>query len=107
MTDIERREKVIRGLECCARNKYKDVCPECDYFSDCLGEGGMAARLAHEALKIIKVQEPTNVVERPREFVCPKCGLRLAGRSTDDCVLLETDETPNFCWRCGQAVKWE
>ena len=104
MTDAEKRAKVINGLECCISGV---TCEDCPYA---LPEDGTCETLDWmliDALELLELQEPADVVERPREFVCPKCGLRLAGRSTDDCVQLETDETPNFCWRCGQAVKWE
>lgn len=55
--------KVIQGLECCARSKFFDKCDECSYFSDCLGEAGTCARIASEALELIKAQEPRLIVK--------------------------------------------
>ena len=52
-------------------------------------------------------QEPKEVDEWPDEFLCPTCKTRLAGHGSDDSVLLDTNDTPNFCWVCGQAVKWD
>jgi hypothetical protein len=66
-----------------------------------------SARIIDDAIDLLKRQEPIEVDEWPNEFLCPMCKTRLAGHSHDDCVLLETDDTPNYCWLCGQAVKWE
>lgn len=52
------REKVIAGLECCSRSKLMDKCHECPYFSSCGTEGGSFAEIAHDALALLKAQEP-------------------------------------------------
>ena len=64
-------------------------------------------RIIGDSLALLEKLGPMEVSEWPDEFLCPTCKTRLAGRSSDDCILLETNETPNFCWVCGQAVKWD
>lgn len=53
------RNKVVEGLECCARSKSLDKCDQCPYFFDCLGEAGACARIASEALELIKILDVT------------------------------------------------
>ena len=61
-------------------------------------------------LKAQEVVEP-----EPKEVIydnehmsvyCPSCDNRLAGLTHSGAVVLETEETPSYCWMCGQAVKW-
>ena len=55
----EKREKVIKGLECCAAMSG-DECRECPYSKECLDADlpyGMP-HLAAEALALLKAQEP-------------------------------------------------
>lgn len=52
------REKVIKGLECCAFNKQGNKCEQCPYFSGCETEYGAFVELAHDALALLKAQEP-------------------------------------------------
>jgi len=54
------RNKVLEGLECCARRKDTDVdyCNKCPYFSGCSTEFGAFAELASDALALLKAQEP-------------------------------------------------
>lgn len=81
----------------------KPRCSECPYDSACLN------RLKYDALELLKVQEPMMVEERADTDTinCPKCGQRFARVGYDKSIFLDTDETPNYCWVCGQAVKWE
>lgn len=51
------REKVIKGLECCAFSKRGDKCEQCPYFSGCETEYGAFVELAHDALALLKAQE--------------------------------------------------
>ena len=52
------REKVIKGLECCAFSKRGDKCEQCPYFCGCETEYGAFVELAHDALALLKAQEP-------------------------------------------------
>jgi len=60
MTDAEKREKVIRGLELCAYDpdpgqELKEVrsCPECPYY-----RAGCSPQLIRDALALLREQEP-------------------------------------------------
>lgn len=87
--------------------EHEQVIAELKYLKrDCL-EGSATDNTINRAIALIKSLEPVEVDEWPDEFLCPTCKTRLAGRSQDDCILLETDDTPNYCWVCGQAVKWD
>lgn len=55
------KEKVIKGLECCA-SMDGGACRECPYSSDCIAEEATyqtgTAHLAADALAMLKEQEP-------------------------------------------------
>lgn len=60
MTDAEKREKVIRGLELCAYDpdpgqELKEIrsCPECPYY-----RAGCSPQLIRDALALLREQEP-------------------------------------------------
>lgn len=64
MTDAEKREKIIKGLECCEKKVciFKDTEKECPYWELC-GEyvsefEDCTTALAKDALALLKVQEP-------------------------------------------------
>ena len=61
------------------------------------------------AIDALEAHEPVEVEERAdtETINCPKCGQQLARVGYDKSIFLDTDETPNFCWVCGQAVKWD
>lgn len=74
---------------------------------------GYAPGACLDAIELLKAQEP--VEPEPKEVIyddehrsvyCPSCGDRLAGLTNSGAVALETEETPNYCWMCGQVVKW-
>ena len=104
MTD---REKVIRGLECCT----KDECECCPYENVCFGDDEVELfdTLERDALALLKAQEPMMVEERTdtNTINCPKCGQQFARVGRDKSIYLDTDEEPNYCPKCGRAVKWE
>jgi hypothetical protein len=52
MTDTEKREKVIRGLESCLRLCDYNACRECPYGD------GTPCKLLHDALALLREQEP-------------------------------------------------
>lgn len=57
MTEQEKREKVIRGLECCIAYDY--LCNDCPYADDGGAEDGCYSdELKTDALALLKAQEP-------------------------------------------------
>jgi hypothetical protein len=110
MTDGEKREKVINGLETVVDQMECEVAEwvnytdselnngltvDCDWWSGALGK-------LEDALELLKAQEPVepkkNDVEfaglRTWDWACPEC----------NCILIYR---ANYCSCCGRAVKWE
>ena len=92
------REKVIKGLECCAEcGKCKNECP---YDGKNNSMYGCTTRLAKDALELLKAQEP---VKPEREHS--------GGGTTwwNVCGACKTAINPNdkYCHECGRAVKWD
>lgn len=89
---MDRLEKVIKGLECCIKRNPDDKtkCDECPYEGACLN------RLKADSLVLLKAQEPIQIIKVGYydHGKCPKCDRYVSRYS-------------NFCWYCGQAVKWE
>ena len=105
------REKVIKGLDSCAKwmgenDDYAcDHCPYHRHFSyddhDCIAE------VNSDAIALLKEQEPILLENQHKPYGistnanspwisrCPKCGKKVEGKQT------------RFCKYCGQAVKWE
>ena len=96
------REKVIKGLECCASTSYE--CRKCPYGDECLNTDFPCGEthLISDALTILKEQEaiePTSYMDGlVQRFTCGKCGKHL---------LYAKWGHDNFCSKCGQAVKWD
>ena len=72
-------------------------------------------RIAQKAIAKLKMLSKSQEPVKPKGVIyddehmsvyCPSCDNRLAGLTHDGTVALETEETPNYCWMCGQAVKW-
>lgn len=60
MTDREKREKVVRGLECCIAYDYK--CSDCPYRDDGGAEDGCYSdELKTDALALLKAQEKATI----------------------------------------------
>lgn len=97
-------EKVIRGLRCC-RNIHvgatlEDSCNQCPYQKE-KGRTCVADELFHDALALLKAQEPRTVlfISKVHEGMlgnCPTCGADLMDYYNEE-----------HCGRCAQAVKWE
>ena len=102
-------EKVIKGLEICYCPPAK--CEDCPYHN-LPDEQSCNDTLCLDALSLLKEQEPKQIVRKQGkrehsdgsidyfgEWYCPHCG-KLLNRGFD---------TPwiEFCYKCGQAVKWE
>lgn len=97
MTDAEKREKVIKGLECCATMDVND-CDKCPYLG-CSPDRYCFGNMAADAFALLKAQEPV----KPNEiryggalvyYQCPNCTSRLS-------------EVDRYCAHCGRKVKWE
>ena len=100
------REKVIKGLEYCA--KYPNEYGDC-YGGDCPYGPRMECHkeLMRDALALLKAQEPVEPTEPDDDNMryCGACGSP---------VSYEVLEAPgieyvqySYCPNCGQAVKWE
>lgn len=86
------REKVIKGLECCAEcGKCKSECP---YAGKNNSMYGCTTRLAKDALALLKEQEPVKPSFRKCIIFCGHCGDRFP------------KDTTHYCTNCGRAVKW-
>lgn len=97
MTEQEKREKVIKGLECIAGNLV--YCAHCKYSDvNGYGRGDRCKRdCAKDALALLKAQEPMEPKWRKGYAYCGQCGYKLHW----------IVEQNNFCQNCGRAVKWE
>lgn len=91
MTDVEKREKVIKGLGSCVEyfaSKVKGV-----MFDEWLEE-------SRKAIALLKAQEPKYPIRKQSKhgwfFYCPKCE-----------IILNDMAHPKYCSECGQAVKWK
>lgn len=116
MTEQE-KEKVLHGLNSCGFcDGVPNICEvtECPYRGN---KGWCVHELAHDAGMLIGelMRESEAVEPEPKDVIyddvhrsvyCPSCDNRLAGLTNNGAVALETEETPNYCWMCGQAVKW-
>ena len=100
MTD---REKVIKGLECCISGNPA-ICKRvgCPYAEEHEGIGDTCIdHLMADAIALLKAQEPKLVhvtadINHRKIGECPTCGKSI-----------NSGDYPNYCGRCGQAVKWE
>lgn len=89
------REKVIKGLECCAGQCNYHGCP---YKDQCENANGIKQMML-DAIAVLKEHEsaepdPTEHIAFGTNRKCSSCGEYLfpAGR---------------YCPHCGKAVKWE
>ena len=94
------REKVIKGLECCGYSKFMNKCQECPYDG-----GDCFKRLINDALALLKAQEPVKPTLARGWYWCGGIGCRnsLTSALENDIPALK----PNYCERCGRAVKWD
>lgn len=98
------KEKVIKGLECCA-SMNGGACRECPYSSECVASEVLyqtgTAHLAADALALLKEQEAKPVIVTTNAYGtkfyhCPRCNRDLY-----------IYPRQSYCSNCGQAVKWE
>lgn len=97
MENVTKREKAIKGLECCGDQMKCDDCPYDPDIGQCF------SRMKADALELLKLQEPkpvkiTKNAYNYEFYYCPNCD-----RSFYDTYY----KRPLFCDKCGQAVKWD
>lgn len=108
MADLE---KVIKALECC------QMVYECKPYEKCPYSKGLECgdcdinRLHYDAITLLKEQEAKPMTEYDDGWDCPRCGLKLVGKTASgypcDELDLPNDEIVKYCPVCGQAVKWD
>jgi hypothetical protein len=105
MTEQEKREKVIKGLEICSAGEWNSTGgrdhTDCPYYP--AGYTGCTCKLLmRDALAMLKAQEPVEpkkLMEKNKNgyrwrFYCGKCGD-------------EIDRLDKYCRHCGRPVKWD
>lgn len=64
-----------------------------------------------DALALLKEQEAKPMTEYDDGWDCPRCGLKLVGKTASGYPCnefdLPNDEIVKYCPECGQAVKWD
>jgi ribosomal protein S27AE len=101
---VTEKEKVVKGLEICSAGEWNSTGgrdhTDCPYYP--AGYTGCTCKLLmRDALALLKGQEPKLVhvtadISHRKIGECPTCG-----------KLINSGDYPNYCGRCGQAVKWE
>lgn len=66
---------------------------------DCL-EGSATDQTLDKALALLKAQEPMLVKHTTSTIRCPKCNKQITSRGA-------IHKEIKYCWKCGQAVKWD
>lgn len=108
MTD---REKVIKGLSCCAKwmeGTDADACDNCPYYHSQFNyyDNDCVVALNNDAIALLKEREPTEPVldETTKRFYrCGACGEYVGFIDSDPG---DPNEQDCFCRNCGRAVKW-
>jgi hypothetical protein len=101
---MDDREKVIKGLEACSIGSYCGN--DCPYGDE---EGNCICTLAHDALELLKAQEPVKPYmdfDGHDVWRCGNCGaaiFHLDHTQADE----DAQNYAKFCRHCGKAVKWE
>lgn len=120
MTDKEKLEKVIKGLECCT---IPGNCGTCQWYPSEDAEEGCIRTLMKATLKLLKVQEPRvmtldeyrAIAEKPAEERVP-VWLEWRGGSGRWTIPERAYQGYGVNWRCWtgkpgederEAVKWE
>ena len=103
MTD---REKVLKGLECCAATN-SDECRKCPYSDECWIDSLYGiSHLAGDALALLKEQEPVKAVADGEDsFICNNCGTVIGWDAWEPGGVEEVKD--KFCPECGRPVKWD
>lgn len=94
---MDKKEKVIRGLECCRQNTPDDPfqqCGACPYNINGIYVEDCRSVLSGDALEVLKELEPLTIHDPGA--ICPNCKWPLY-----------PEDHPNYCGNCGKAVKWD
>ena len=87
------REKVIKGLECCAGQCNYHGCP---YKDPCENANGVK-QIMLDALALLKEQETDAEIEgggRDWWYVCGECRAVI-------------DSSDSYCSKCGRRIRWK
>ena len=88
---MDKRERVIKGLEHCTGNDCNgDKWSECEYSGH-----GCIDTLIKDALDLLKAQEAAKPIENAGFYYCGACKYAF------------TSARQKYCSDCGRAVKWE
>lgn len=108
MTDNER---IIKGLECCAKWMGKDdidACNSCPYHKNFnYDDHGCLVEVNNDAIFLLKEQEALPIVYETNKYTglpvahCPSCGEYLVQFHSG----VDGKES-KFCYYCGQEVQW-
>ena len=103
---MDKREKVIKGLECCLEDEARALkcwedgdypeCPYNDRVDGCMG------RLNRDALALLKAQEQKPI----SASIVDSDGGLMHWWACGNCQSPINPED-KFCHECGKAVKWE
>ena len=96
--------KVIRGLEVCkTAPELKEECAGCPYDD---GQEDCIARMAADALALLKAQEPVKAIADGEDsYMCNNCGTVIGWAEWEPGGIEEVKY--KFCPECGRAVKWD
>jgi len=93
------KEKIIKEFELFIK----------EFHPACTSEG-IELDMFKEVLALLKKQEAKPMTEYDDGWDCPRCGLKLIGKTASgypcDVLDLPNDEIVKYCPVCGQAVKW-
>ena len=94
------KEKIIKEFELFIK----------EFHPACTSEG-IELDMFKEVFAMLKKQEAKPMTEYDDGWDCPRCGLKLIGKTASgypcDVLDLPNDEIVNYCPVCGQAVKWD
>ena len=100
---MDKREKVIKGLECCLASKYPP-CGECGYDGDMNYNDAWSCRLSlmADALVLLKAQEQKPI----SASIVDSDGGLMHWWACGNCQAPINPED-RYCHECGRAVKWD
>ena len=71
----------------------------------------MIDSFCEDVIDLLKEQEAKPMTEYDDGWDCPRCGLKLIGKTASgypcDVLDLQNDEIVKYCPVCGQAVLWK
>jgi len=74
-------------------------------------DGKTVGEILDEIKTLLKEQEAKPMTEYDDGWDCPRCGLKLVGKTASgypcDELDLPNDEIVKYCPVCGQAVEWD